>query len=152
MDKVEIRFAQNEQDLAAYYGVRHEVFVVGQNVPADMERDAYDARPDTWHLLATLNGAPVGTLRVVFTDDGTAKIGRVAVLETARGKGIAKMLMEQVLEDLPAHGVTVAVLSAQAYLRRFYESYGFAARGEGYEEAGIPHIWMETNLVQQAAA
>jgi predicted GNAT family N-acyltransferase len=35
------------------------------------------------------------------------------------------------------------VVHAQVPVRGFYEKLGFAAYGEVYEEAGIPHISME---------
>ena len=34
------------------------------------------------------------------------------------------------------------VIGAQAYLQKFYESFGFVMVGEPYIEDGIPHIYM----------
>jgi ElaA protein len=36
-------------------------------------------------------------------------------------------------------------ISAQVYLKKFYESHGFTQIGEGYLEDGIPHIRMDRN-------
>jgi ElaA protein len=33
-------------------------------------------------------------------------------------------------------------IGAQLYLKRFYESFGFVAQGDVYDEDGIPHICM----------
>ncbi|MCB1054073.1 MAG: GNAT family N-acetyltransferase, partial [Acidobacteria bacterium] len=33
-------------------------------------------------------------------------------------------------------------LSAQAHLEDFYHRFGFNARGEPYDDAGIPHVDM----------
>jgi ElaA protein len=34
------------------------------------------------------------------------------------------------------------IISAQLYLKRFYESFSFQQTGEEYSEDGIPHIKM----------
>jgi ElaA protein len=41
-----------------------------------------------------------------------------------------------------AFGKSEIEISAQLYLKAFYESHGFAAIGEPYPEDGIPHILM----------
>ena len=78
-------------DLDACLTLRFEVFVDEQGVPVEEERDALD---DTaTHILATLDGTPVGTARVVFQDD-VAKIGRVCVVKPGRGTGLGAKLIE----------------------------------------------------------
>jgi ElaA protein len=42
-------------------------------------------------------------------------------------------------------------LSAQAHLRRFYESFGFVKTSEEYLEDGIPHIDMVRQLAGEPA-
>jgi len=69
-------------DLATCLEIRRIVFIEEQNVPEDLERDAYDQTAA--HFLAYLDGAAVGTARVVRKGND-AKIGRVAVLKPARG-------------------------------------------------------------------
>ena len=44
--------------------LRREVFIVEQNVPEDVERDAYDATAT--HVVALLDGNVVGVLRILF--------------------------------------------------------------------------------------
>ena len=44
--------------------VRRQAFIVEQNVPETVERDAYDA--EAVHLVGVDNGDVVGTLRIVF--------------------------------------------------------------------------------------
>src|SRR5262249_7174682 len=75
--------------------VRRTVFIVEQNVPETVERDAYDA--DAVHLVAIDGGDVVGTLRIVFLPEH-AKFGRVGVLRRARGKGIATRMMQAAME------------------------------------------------------
>ncbi|MGK0244471.1 MAG: putative GNAT family N-acyltransferase, partial [Pseudomonadota bacterium] len=63
--------------------IRYKVFVEEQGVPVELEWDEMDA--SSWHALAfTDDGTPVATGRLL--PDG--HIGRMAVLETARGTGV----------------------------------------------------------------
>lgn len=129
-------------DLGALaYAVRREVFIVEQNVPETLERDAYDAT--ALHLVAVDGGDVVGTLRVVFMPEH-AKFGRVAVLRKARGKGIAKAMMTTAMELARKRGETRFYLTAQTDKIGLYEKLGFIAYGDEFEEAGIPHRAMKT--------
>jgi predicted GNAT family N-acyltransferase len=138
--------AELPEDVAKCFAIRHTVFVEGQNIDAMIERDDWDNNPKSWHMLALLNGAPAGAVRVIFPDAVTAKIGRLAVLPEARGQGLSRDLMAQILDDLPAHGVKKVKLSAQAYLENFYHTLGFETIGAPYQEVGIDHVLMEKTL------
>ena len=119
------------------HSVRHTVFVIGQNVPPEIEVDALD--PECFHFLASdLDGNPVGTARV----DHEGHIGRVAVLEAWRGCGVGTALMEAAVECVREQKLPAALLNSQTSAARFYEKLGFAAEGEEFMEAGIPHIAM----------
>ena len=97
------------------------------------------------HLLATRDGAPVGTARLLITG-GKGKIGRVCVLREARGTGLGAALIAAALESLRKRGCATAVLGAQTHALGFYERLGFAAFGPEYLDAGIPHRDMELSL------
>lgn len=70
-------------------------------------------------------------------------IGRVLVLSSFRGQGLARQLMQTAIQychtNYPEHTIKI---SAQTYLMVFYQSLGFAERGEVYLEDGIEHIEM----------
>lgn len=131
-------------DLASCHALRHEVFVEEQGVSVADERDTLDA--EAHHLLATLDGVPIGTARLLIMGD-TGKIGRVCVRRSARGKGIGKELILASLAHLrEIPGVTRAKLGAQTHALGFYEALGFAAFGPEYDDAGLPHRDMERPL------
>ncbi|MBE1295641.1 MAG: GNAT family N-acetyltransferase [Rhodobacteraceae bacterium] len=132
------------EDREICFRLRFEVFVDEQNVPVEEEIDALDDAAT--HLLATQNGQPIGTARIVF-DGETAKIGRVCVAKAGRGTGLGKALIEkavEIAEDTP--GVTRAKLGAQVQALGFYEKLGFAAFGPVYDDAGIDHRDMVLEL------
>lgn len=130
-------------DLVACLAIRRKVFVEEQSVPEDLECDAADAT--AVHLLATLDGRPVGTARLLI-DGAEGKIGRVAILPDCRGTGAGAALMRAALDELRARGVTTARLGAQTHALGFYEKLGFTAYGPIYDDAGIPHRDMSRPL------
>jgi ElaA protein len=70
-------------------------------------------------------------------------IGRVITAPEVRGSGLGRTLMQQGLARCDTQWPGRAIrISAQARLRRFYESLGFQAVGEEYIEDQIPHIQM----------
>ena len=121
--------------------LRREVFIVEQNVPEDVERDAYDATAT--HVVALLDGNVVGVLRILFLPEHV-KIGRVAVARSARGKGIAMRLMNFAMALARARGETRFYLTAQTDKLALYEKLGFVAFGEEFEDGGMPHLAMKT--------
>ncbi len=126
------------------FQIRLEVFVHEQNVPPEEERDNYD--DIALHFLAMAEGKALGTARVLMKDDGVAKIGRVAVLRGARGRGLGAALIAAVEEELPL--AACFALDAQVHALTFYERLGYAARGEVFMEAGIAHRHMVKNGVK----
>lgn len=131
-------------DIETCLKLRFEVFVDEQGVPAEIERDAYDEIAT--HLLAMQDGTPVGTARILPNGD-IGKIGRVCVVERARGTGLGKALIEAALDEMRADGrFTKAALGSQTYAIPFYEKLGFAAYGAEFDDGGIPHRMMERRL------
>ena len=130
-------------DLATCLAIRRVVFIEEQGVSLADEVDGRDGEAE--HLLAVLDGQPVGTARMLVEGE-TGKIGRVAVLAGARGRGIGAALIRAAVDRLRARGLRVAKLGAQTHAVGFYEGLGFAAFGPVYDDAGIPHRDMKMGL------
>jgi len=125
--------------MPAVYAVRHQVFVVEQAVPPELERDEFDAL--AIHLVALRDNDVIGTLRIVV-GGGTAKIGRMAVLAADRKAGIGSRLMDRAAEIARTMKVRDIVLHAQLTARPFYARLGYREEGDVFEEAGIAHVTM----------
>lgn len=73
-----------------------------------------------------------------------ASIGRVLTLETARGSGLGRQLMERAItiveQEYPNHTIKI---SAQVYLEQFYQTLNFKTVSKPYDEDGIMHIDMQ---------
>jgi predicted GNAT family N-acyltransferase len=124
------------------FQIRLEVFVHEQSVPLEEERDEHDAT--ALHFLATENGDPLATARVILKNAGaTAKITRVAVAKPARGRGIGAALIREIEISVP---VSEYLLDAQTHALPFYERLGYQRYGEEFMEAGIPHFHMRKRL------
>ncbi len=130
-------------DIAACLELRRVVFMVEQDVSEEDERDGMDDKAH--HILAQRDGRSVGCARILI-DGNKGKIGRVCVLSDQRGTGLGKALIEACLEHLTSLGATRAVLGAQTHALGFYDSLGFTAYGDEFDDAGIPHQMMERSL------
>jgi predicted GNAT family N-acyltransferase len=128
------------QDLPAVFALRHEVFVLGQGVPEDLERDALDAVAD--HAVALVDGRVVGTGRLL----PTATLGRMAVAEPARGLGVGAALLACLEDCARSRGFGVVELHAQVHAAGFYDKAGYTPYGDVYLEAGIEHQSMRKEL------
>ncbi len=121
--------------------VRDAVFVVEQGVPPEIERDEWDQRSD--HALARdREGRALGTGRLL--PDG--HIGRMAVLPAWRGQGIGSRILDSLVARARERGMKRVVLNAQTHAAPFYARHGFAAFGEEFMEAGIPHVAMAREI------
>ncbi|WP_409360607.1 GNAT family N-acetyltransferase [Achromobacter piechaudii] len=121
--------------------VRHEVFVLEQKVPPEVELDDDDAV--SVHAVAYgPDGAPMGTGRLL--PDG--HIGRMAVRKRARGMGVGGQLLDALIEQGHGDGHRMLVLHAQTHAAGFYQAHGFAVEGEEFVEAGIAHVVMTREL------
>jgi ElaA protein len=121
---------------------REAVFVVEQQCPYQ-ETDDMDLY--SWHLSALLDNELAAYVRVV--DPGIKhqqpSIGRVMTLAKFRNLKIGRALMNEAIrfteECFPDMGIKIG---AQVYLQSFYESLGFGAVSDPYDEDGIPHLDM----------
>jgi len=140
---VTVTIVQTPADRAVCYAIRKTVFVEEQAVPVELELDEYDDAAT--HFLLRDGGAPLGTARLL-DKHGRAKIGRVAVLKEARGRGLGLVLMRAVMDEARRQGFAEAVLDSQTYAIPFYEQLGFVAEGDEFDDAGIPHYLMRRRL------
>ncbi len=140
-DPFRVRIADWAADEAKLEAIRHEVFVVEQHVPAEIEWDGIDA--GCRHAIAEdLAGHAIGCGRLL--PDG--HIGRMAVRRAWRGRGVGAALLESLILLARELGHRQVVLNAQTQALPFYTRFGFAPCGPEYEEAGIAHQAMARDL------
>ena len=122
--------------------LRSEVFVVEQDcVYQDIDYKDQKAL----HILGVKNGKIVAYTRVFKPSDyfEEASIGRVVVAENERKFKYGYHIMEASIKAiLEYYNKTIIKISAQTYLKKFYNNLDFKQIGEEYLEDGIPHIAM----------
>ncbi len=123
-----------DADFSACLAIRMAVFVDEQNVPPAEEPDEFE--PTAAHFLALWDDAPAGTARALVQAPHLIKITRVAVLAPHRKFGIGAALMRGVEAAFPGADF---MLDGQTHALPFYERLGYAAEGDVFMDAGIPH-------------
>ncbi|MDE2936413.1 MAG: GNAT family N-acetyltransferase [Chloroflexota bacterium] len=144
MNRVVVKLAESQGELQRALQVRHRVFVGEQQIPVEIERDEYDAT--ALHAIALVQGKVVGTGRVVRQDDGFARIGRMAVDQAFRERGIGGRILAQLEDESRDRGSEWAMLHAQQYIEEFYVKRGYSRHGGVFMEADIPHVEMRKRL------
>lgn len=122
-----------EEDKEALSRIRHQVFILEQQVPASMEWDRFDRI--SIHFLAERQEGPIGCARLL--PDG--HIGRLAVLSEWRQQGIATALLQACETHACDIGIKELKLSAQTHAIPFYEKSGYRIISEPFLDAGILH-------------
>lgn len=135
----------NELTLNELYNLlqlRIEVFCVEQNC-VYQDLDGKDDK--ALHVLGFKNDEIVAYTRIFKPGDyfKEASIGRVVVAKNERQHKYGYDIMKASVKAVEDHFNESSIkLSAQTYLKRFYNNLGFKEVGEEYLEDGIPHIAM----------
>lgn len=151
--------------------VRVKVFCDEQKCPLEEEIDEDDQR--SWHWVAYLpdssgKDVPVSVIRMVpfphephpngYSDPDEEpyfKIGRVATLANARGKGISRKLTEEAFgwlathkSELPSGWKGLVLSHAQVDVEKMYGKLGFVTDPKlgRWDEVGIEHLGMWKRL------
>ena len=122
--------------------LRSEVFVVEQDC-VYQDIDGKDQK--ALHVLGYKNEKLVAYTRIFKPGDyfKEASIGRVVVEQKERQYKYGYTIMNASIEAIKTYyNETIIRISAQTYLKRFYNNLDFKEVGEEYLEDGIPHIAM----------
>ena len=133
------------QELYSILQLRSEVFVVEQNC-VYQDIDGKDEK--ALHLIGEIEGKIVAYARLFKPNDyfENASIGRVITKEEVRNLKLGHQLMLNAIAGIKNFfNEEKITISAQLYLKKFYESHGFIQTSEMYLEDDIPHIEMKRN-------
>ncbi|AUC82994.1 GNAT family N-acetyltransferase [Lacinutrix sp. Bg11-31] len=122
--------------------LRSEVFVVEQDC---VYQDIDNKDQKALHVIGLKNKKIVAYTRLFKPGDyfNLSSIGRVVVDKNERQHKYGYDIMEASIKSIKDHYNTTEIkISAQCYLKRFYNNLNFFEIGEEYLEDGIPHIGM----------
>jgi ElaA protein len=133
----------SNEELYRILQLRNEVFIVEQKCAY---QDLDDKDLQAYHLTAWRDDKLVAYTRLFeigtsYSD--AASIGRVLTSPAFRKKNLGKELMANSIEEVyRLFGNVPIKISAQLYLKGFYESFSFVQYSHVYMEDGIEHIAM----------
>ena len=123
--------------------LRQDVFVLEQHC---LYPDIDVKDKISHHLMGYHQQQLAAYLRIVPPDVSYEypSLGRVVIAESARQGGCGRQLVAQGIKAINGlYPGQVIRIGAQTYLSRFYQSFGFQAVSEPYDEDGIEHILMD---------
>jgi len=127
--------------------LRAEVFVVEQDC---VYQDVDGKDQKSLHVFGFKNDKIVAYTRIFKPGDyfDNASIGRVVIAASERKYGFGHDLMKASIKAVETYfKVDEITISAQKYLKKFYESHHFIQVGAEYLEDGIPHIRMDRDAI-----
>ena len=132
-------------ELYSLLQLRSEVFIIEQDC---VYQDIDGKDQISLHVLGKNNNTIVAYTRLFKQGDyfDKASIGRVVVDKNVRHLKYGSLIMKASINAIKNHfGTSEIKISAQLYLKGFYNSFGFKSIGDSYLEDGIPHIGMVIN-------
>jgi len=130
------------QELYSILQLRSDVFVVEQNCAY---QDIDDKDQKALHVLGYKNETLVAYTRLLKSGDyfKQASISRVVVSKNERQHKFGYDIMLASIKAIKKHyNEETIIVSAQTYLKKFYNNLRFVETGKEYLEDGIPHIEM----------
>lgn len=135
--------ALSKLELYKILQLRAEVFVVEQDC---VYQDVDGKDEKALHVFLKKDDKIIAYSRIFKPGDYFEKssIGRVVVKENQRKFGYGHHLIRASIKAIQDfYNETEIIISAQVYLKKFYESHQFLQVGASYLEDGIPHIRMD---------
>jgi len=124
--------------------IRRKVFIEEQSVPEELEWDDMDSTA-THALAFDETGKAIGYARL----SPSKQLGRMAVLQQHRRKGIGTALLQALEAVARKLRYDYLYLHAQIQALPFYEQLGYRSQGAAFDEAGIPHLMMTKPLTEK---
>ncbi len=107
------------------------------------EQDIINDKDELHFAFADDNGEMIACLLIRKINPEVAKLRQMAVDEKLQGRGIGKLLVGKVEDELVKSGYKKIELNSRVYANGFYERLGYEPVGKEFTEVGIPHIKME---------
>ena len=130
------------RDLAAVYEISAKSFAAPWSLPAI---EAEYINELAYYLVARTAGITIGFIGAWLVFD-EVQITNIAVVPAYRGQGVAKLLLDRLIRDMKARGMSVAFLEVRVSnvaALKLYESFDFiyvGYRKQFYENNEDAHL------------
>jgi putative N-acetyltransferase (TIGR04045 family) len=142
------RLVAGPDELATHHQIRHQTFVCEQQLFAESDVDAHDARADVLHVLGWCGGVPAGTVRLYPLDPaaGTWQGDRLAVRPEFRAAGLGAPLVRFAVATAGQLGGVSMLAHVQVANERFFSRLGWTRQADVELYVGRPHVLMTISL------
>ncbi|WP_290664722.1 GNAT family N-acetyltransferase [Ignavibacterium sp.] len=137
-----IKSPQTRKEFFDYYDLRWRILRAPWNQPKGSEQDELEGR--AIHIIAVENNKIVGCGRAHFNSDEEAQIRYMAVENEWQGKGVGKLILDELEKRVIEKGAKKIILHARENVVKFYERNGYKLVKQSHTLFGvIPHYLME---------
>ncbi|MFN3874190.1 MAG: GNAT family N-acetyltransferase [Ignavibacterium sp.] len=137
-----IKTPQTRKEFFDYYDLRWRILRAPWNQPKGSEQDELEGL--AIHIIAVENDKIVGCGRAHFNSDDEAQIRYMAVENEWRGKGVGKLILDELEKRVVEKGAKKIILHARESVVKFYEKNGYIVVKPSHTLFGtIPHYLME---------
>ena len=122
--------------------LRYRTFFKDFDLPKSVTPDDFES--ESIHLALLIDRELIAYGRLSPLSQGVYRISQVIVLESHRGKGFARILLNKLIDRAKFLGASNVELNAQVTAQRLYESCGFLPTEEPYKVklTGVDHVKM----------
>lgn len=150
MPEVICRTVRDAAELAEHHLIRHEVFVVEQQIFTGDDLDLHDADPACEHVLGFVDGVPAGTVRLypIATEEsgviwrGDRLANRLQFRRVDLGSRLVRFAVRRAGE---LGGVRMDSM-IQPQNVKYFARLGWSVNGEPVDYLGHPHQLMSIQL------
>lgn len=130
-----------------HFSVRRRVFCDEQELFDSDDRDARDERPDSLHVIGTVDARIEGAVRLYPLDEpGLWRGDRLAVLAGSRVRHLGALLVRFAVRTAGVRGGDRMVAHIQLRNVPFFAALGWRAEGEPAPFHGVDHQLMTIDL------
>lgn len=137
------RQIENDDERAACFKIRKQVFVDEQKLFCDTDLDDHDR--NAVHIAAVINDKIIGTVRIYREEEDVWVGGRLAVKKRYRGK-VGKLLVLKAVEIVKNNNAKVFKAVIQAENVPFFINLKWKPAGEMFLHHGQMHQLMQLQL------
>jgi predicted GNAT family N-acyltransferase len=119
--------------------------------PIGLKDHAWEMHDEkAWHFVAVKKDTVVGcvVLNPLNAEKTKSQLMQMAVETHQQGKGIGKLLVNELLSFCQSNGINEVVCHAREIAVPFYLNLGFEIYEEPFVEVGIPHEHMRIRMAE----
>lgn len=140
-----IRSPQTKDEFARYYDLRWRILRAPWNQPKGSEQDELEG--EAIHIVVIDKDKIVGCGRAHFNTEDEAQIRYMAVENHWQGKGIGKLILDELEKRVLGKGAKKIILHARENVVRFYQKSGYKVVRQSHTLFNeIKHFLMEKEL------